>query len=289
MTRLERNVQLFWILRDLLSAYEDGDFTEFVSLLAEDCVYTSMWVLESLCGRDAVANHLLKKGASIRESASYPSGRIVELVGNMNPVSDTELVVNGEKKNGSVALMYEPGKYCLMLEQELDGKTNQTLVDLKLDSEGKVQRIDLCMPELFRTRAMYDWINLRFAKKDEEHEADEVMVGKTYLTELYLFFGLAGIYFDEYADQYIPMEKWDKMLEHWKQFIAATDYDATYEQLAGVDYDDWTVGDKAANRRLKQNGAYLWKERKNRAVMLADLIEWTERYRSEYDGIQFEW
>lgn len=289
MTRLEKNSQLFWVLYDLRSAYEDGDFTEFVKFLAEDCVYESMWVLESLRGRDAVANHLLNKGAAICESASYPSGRIVELVGNMNPVSDTELVVNGEKKNGSVALMYEPGKYCLMMEQELDGKINQTLVDLKLDSEGKVSRIDLCMPELFRTKAMYDWINLRFAKKDEEHESDEVLVGKTYLTELYLFFGLAGVYFDEYADQYIPLEKWDKMLGFWKKFVDATDYDAIYEQFAGVDYNAWTVADKNANRRLRQNGDRLWKERKNNAVMLADLMEWTERYRGEYDGIQFEW
>ena len=62
MTRLERNTQLYNVLRVLETAYEKGDFTEFVDLLAEDCVYESMWVLEPLCGREAVSRHLLGKG-----------------------------------------------------------------------------------------------------------------------------------------------------------------------------------------------------------------------------------
>ena len=61
-------MQLYNILRILEDAYEDGDFTEFVTLLAEDCVYESMWVLEPLRGREAVTNHLLGKGKSIQRS-----------------------------------------------------------------------------------------------------------------------------------------------------------------------------------------------------------------------------
>ena len=73
MTRLERNAQLYDVLRVLEAAYEEGNFTEFVSLLTEDCVYESMWVLEPLCGREAVSRHLLGKGKSIKESETFPS------------------------------------------------------------------------------------------------------------------------------------------------------------------------------------------------------------------------
>jgi hypothetical protein len=111
-------MQLYNVLRILEDAYEDGDFTEFVTLLAEDCVYESMWVLEPLCGREAVTNHLLGKGKSIQRSSAYPRCWIEEFVGNMNPISNAKISLNGEKKYGTVALAYESGKFCLMLKQE---------------------------------------------------------------------------------------------------------------------------------------------------------------------------
>ena len=237
MTRLERNAQLYNVLRVLETAYEKGDFTEFVDLLTEDCVYESMWVLEPLCGREVVSRHLLGKGKSIKESETFPSCWIVELVGTMNPLPESDIIVNGEKKRATLALAYEAGKFCLMMEQELNGETNQVLVDLKLTEEGRVSRMDLCMPELFNRNGMCPHVIFLPAKGEEENEGALVRISDGYFSELYLFFDLAGEEFDEYDNLEIPMEKWEYILSCWKDFVDAPNYDAFVEKVAGIDYE----------------------------------------------------
>ena len=286
MTRLERNMQLYNILRILEDAYEDGDFTEFVTLLAEDCVYESMWVLEPLYGREAIANHLLGKGKSIRRSGAYPHCWIAEFVGSMNPVSNANISLNGEKKYGTVALAYEPGKFCLMLEQELDGKTNEMLIDLKLTEDGKVSRMDLCMPELFNRNGMCPHVVFLPANGEEENEGALVRISDGYFSELYLFLGMAEEEFDEYSDLVIPMENWVKALGFWKDFVEATDYDAFVEKAAGIDYEKWSVSNKFVIERLGWNGTSLWKRRRENAIMLAGLLEWTQKYMNSHDCIR---
>lgn len=286
MTRLERNMQLYNVLRILEDAYEDGDFTEFVTLLAEDCVYESMWVLEPLRGREAVTNHLLGKGKSIQRSGAYPRCWIEEFVGSMNPISNANINLNGEKKYGTVALAYESGKYCLMLEQELDGKTNEMLIDLKLTEDGKVSRMDLCMPELFNRNGMCPHVIFLPAKGEEENEGALVRISDGYFSELYLFLGMAEEEFDEYNDLVIPMENWVKALGFWKDFVEATDYDAFVEKAAGIDYEKWTVSNKFVMERLSWNGTNLWKRRRENAVMLEGLLEWTQKHKNSHDCIR---
>lgn len=284
MTRLERNMQLYNILRILEDSYEDGDFTEFVTLLAEDCVYESMWVLEPLCGREAVTNHLLEKGKSIQRSGAYPRCRIEEFVGSMNPISKANISLNGEKKYGTVALAYESGKFCLMLEQKLDGKTNEMLIDLKLTEDGMVSRMDLCMPELFNTIGLCPHVVFLPANGDEEIEEALIRVGYDYFDELCLFLGLAGQDFDEYDDLVIPMENWERMLQWWKEFVEAKDYDTIYEKMAGIDYDNWSVANEFAHHRLGWSGERLWNERHIHADKVEGLLEWTRKY-SRYESI----
>ena len=278
MTRLERNMQLYNILRILEDAYEDGDFTEFVTLLAEDCVYESMWVLEPLRGREAVTNHLLGKGKSIQKSGAYPRCWIEEFVGSMNPISNANINLNGEKKYGTVALAYESGKFCLMLEQELDGKTNEMLIDLKLTESGLVSRMDLCMPELFNTTGLCPHVVFLPANGDEENKDALIRIGYDYFNELYLFLGLADQDFDEYDDLVIPMENWERMLQWWEEFVEAKDYDTIYEKMAGIDYNNWSVANKFAHHRLGWSGERLWNERHIHADKLEGLLEWTQKY-----------
>ena len=286
MTRLEKNTQLFNVLRVFETAYEKGDFTEFVDLLTEDCVYESMWVLEPLCGREAVSRHLLGKGKSIRESESFPGCWIVELVGSMNPLPESDSIVNGEKKRATLALAYEAGKFCLMMEQELDGKTNAALVDLKLTEDGMVSRIDICIPELFNTRDCYPYITVFPARGDDDNNDAKIIIGDAYFSELYLFFDLAGESFGQYDDLVIPMEKWEYILSCWKDFVDAPNYDTFVEKVAGIDYENWFVGDKEILGRLGYSGVFLWKERKENARMLKSLMEWTEKYRDSYDCVR---
>lgn len=286
MTRLERNTQLYNVLRVLETAYEKGDFTEFVSLLTEDCVYESMWVMEPMCGCEAVANHLMRKGKSIQESETFPSCWIVELVGNMNPLPESDIIVNGEKKRATLALAYEAGKFCLMMEQELEGKTNEVLVDIKLTEDGKVSRMDLCMPELFNRNGMCPYVVFLPANGEEENEDALIRISDGYFSELYLFFDLAGEEFDEYDDMVIPMEKWEYVLSCWKNFVEAPNYDTFVEKVAGIDYENWFVGDKEILSRLGYSGVTLWKRRKENAVMLDGLLEWTQKYKDSHDCIR---
>lgn len=285
MTRLERNTQLYNVLLVLEAAYEKGDFSEFVALLTDDCVYESMWVLEPLCGREAVSRHLLGKGKSIKESESFPACWIVELVGNTNPLPESDILVNGEIKHATIALAYESGKFCLMMEQELDGKTNEVLVDLKLTEDGKVSRMDLCIPELFNKNTMFPHVVFLPANGEEENKDALIRISNGYYSELYLFLGMAEEEFGEYDDLVIPMEKWVKTLGFWKDFVEATDYDAFVEKAAGIDYENWTVSDRGVLEQLKQSGVSLWKRRKDHRVMLEGLLEWTQQYKDSHDCI----
>lgn len=286
MTRLERNTQLYNVLRILETAYEDGDFTEFVDLLTEDCVYESMWVLEPLCGREAVSRYLLGKGKSIKESENFPSCWIVELVGNINPLPESDIIVNGKKKLATLALAYEAGKFCLMMEQELDGKTNEVLVDLKLTEDGKVSRMDLCMPELFNRNSMCPHVIFLPANGEEKNEDALIRISDGYFSELHVFMGMAGEDFGVYDDLVIPMENWVKTLDFWKAFVAAADYDAFVENAAGINYENWSVSNKDVMELLSRCGVSLWKRRKENAVMLDGLLEWTQKHKDSHDCIR---
>jgi hypothetical protein len=276
---------MFDVLRILETAYEKGDFTEFVSLLTEDCVYESMWVLEPLCGREAVSRHLLGKGKSIKESETFPSCWIVELVGNMNPLPESDIVVNGENKRATIALAYEAGKFCLMMSQELNGETNEVLVDLKLTEDGKVSRMDLCMPELFNRNGMCPHVIFLPAKGEEENEDALIRISDGYSSELRVFLGLAEEHFSEYDDLEIPMGNWVKALNFWKSFVEAESYDAFVEHTLGIDYENWSVVDQDVLKRFSWCGASLWKRRKENAVMLEGLLEWTQKYKDSHDCI----
>lgn len=286
MTRLERNTRLYNVLQILVDAYEEGDFSEFVPLLTEDCVYESMWVLDPLCGREAVSRHLMGKGRSIQKSESFPRCWIVELSGNMNPIPESDVVVNGEQKRAAIALTYESGKFCLMMEQELNGEKNRVLVDLKLTADGMVSRMDLCMPELFNTKGMCPHVVAFMANGEEENEDTLIRISSGYFSELYLFFALAKEDFDEYDDLEIPMDKWEEILAYWKEFVNTASYDDFAEKYAGIDYEKWSVSNKEILRRLSWSGASLWRNRNENAIMLNGLLEWTKEYRGSYNCVR---
>ena len=285
MTRLERNAQRFQVLNVLTDAYESGDFTEVVPLLAEECIYESMWVLQPLHGRKAVADYLLGKGKTLRRSGAFPSCRIVELVGTCNPIPNAEVTAKGERLRAAVALVYEAGKLCLMMKQRIDGKTNEVLMDLTLTEDGLVKRIDLCMPELFHIRDFFTYVTLIPANDETENQAAKIRISAPYYNELYLFFALAGLEFFEYDDFSIPVDKWVKVLAYWKEFAEAEDYDTIAEKFAGIAYDRWSVSNEEVLAQLSQCGAALWRNRKINAVMLNDLLEWTQRSCGDYASI----
>ena len=147
-----------------------------------------------------------------------------------------------------------------------------------------VSRMDLCMPELFNTTGLCPHVVFLPANGDEEIEEALIRVGYDYFDELYLFLGLADQDFDEYDDLVIPMENWERMLQWWKEFVEAKDYDTIYEKMAGIDYDNWSVANEFAHHRLGRSGERLWNERHIHADKLEGLLEWTRKY-SRYESI----
>ncbi len=264
MTRLERNEQICQKLRMLQYAYENGDFRNFVELLAADCVYESVRASEPpLRGREAVSKHLLGEGKTISESKAFPECYIVELIHAIDP-------------------MYETGKPCLIMKED----TDTLLLDVRLNGDGYVERIELCIPELFCYRGCSEpEVMIAPANGEEENKAAAVRIGYPYYEALFLFFHLAGFEFDEYADLEIPMETWVRMLEYWQAFADAPDFDTAFEMLAGVDYAAWSVKDECAQKELGKNGKKLWDGRETDRLMLEGLWEWTEKYRSDHDRI----
>ena len=127
-------------------AYVSAHFDKIFPLLAEDCVWSSQWRLDSEDGRDQVIRYFKAKEEAFIGFEHTCRFAIVELVGdmNLNPSIDS----NG--KRAYVGLFYPEGKLCIYMEQDLDGQINGTIIDLTLNEDGLITRIDLCMPELFR-------------------------------------------------------------------------------------------------------------------------------------------
>lgn len=143
--------QMLSVLYALQDGYESGDFTAFFRYLKEDSIFESQWVLEPHVGYDDIVTYLTNKGNAIKKAQAFPKGIIVQLIGNMNSAQQASIHVNGEaSQQGMLMLWYEDGKQCLLLTQKLEGKKSQALVEAKLDDDGMVNRIDMCIPELFR-------------------------------------------------------------------------------------------------------------------------------------------
>lgn len=166
-SRLEENRRLFDVLSALAKGYSTGDFDDLFPFLARDCVMESQWVLIPNTGYDEIVYYYTGKGETFKKTKSFSQCRIVELIGDSNPVRCEKVHLNdGPAKPASVCLIYPPGKLCLLAEQELDGQTNCMIIDVKLNDVGLVKRIDLCMPEFFRYRD-FDSSILLFPATDE--------------------------------------------------------------------------------------------------------------------------
>ncbi len=146
----KKNV-LFNRLKALCIGYSTGNFEKIFTLLADDCVFESQWVMTPNVGKEAVSDYLVNKGKTLQRSGSFPECIIIEFVGNLNTVENAEIHLNDEApKRGSFGLWYQDGKLAMLMCQKLNGETISVVVDIKLNEFDQISRIDLCMPELFK-------------------------------------------------------------------------------------------------------------------------------------------
>ena len=134
------------------SCYATGDFEPLFPYLSSDCVWESQWRLTPEVGKYTVEKYFRKKGSILKQTGSFPKWMIVELVDNMNPMRHTNIVVNGEEKqNVSFAMWYRAGELALFMDQLLASDEHAlSLMRIQLDSSDLIQRMDMCMPELFK-------------------------------------------------------------------------------------------------------------------------------------------
>ena len=157
-TGASKNPVLFQHLSVLAKCYSTGRFDDLFPLLSEDCVFETQWRQVPDTGKDAVVAYFTAKGESMREYGCCPVCDLIAFAGDCNPVRNTDILLNGEKRQGTFILMYEPNKLALRMRQTLDGQTNCVIVDLTLNEADHISRIDLCMPELFRYRILQEAI-----------------------------------------------------------------------------------------------------------------------------------
>ena len=109
--RWGRKQEVFLALK---KGYETGDFTDVKQYLTDDSIFESQWVLEPLTGTDEIMGYLLGKGKTLQKhnafaEATFPGGTEGEYM----------LVTQGEDEMG---------------------------IEVQLDDQGMVQRIDLVLP-----------------------------------------------------------------------------------------------------------------------------------------------
>ncbi len=137
-------------LKIIGNGYATGDFKELYPFLAPDCVWESQWRLTPETGKETVINYFNKKGDILRETASFPKWMVVEFVDNLNPIKASIVKRNVKNPPVSIGLLYEKGKLALFMAQDLDDRVSSSIVDIKIDENNLIKRIDMCMPELFK-------------------------------------------------------------------------------------------------------------------------------------------
>ena len=150
-TNSKKNDVLLEHFKILCVSYSTGRFESLFPLLSEECVFESQWRLTPYKGKADIIEYLTDKGKSMRKRDSCPECTVVKLIGNFNKIENANIHLNGgEAQRASFGLYYEDGKLAMLMSQRLDGKVNSVIVDMQLDENDLISRIDLCMPELFK-------------------------------------------------------------------------------------------------------------------------------------------
>ena len=93
--------------------------------------------------------------------------------------------------------------------------------------------------------------------------------------------------YDTYDPVDLTPEQWKHILDLWQRYIDTPSYDVFAEEMAGIDYEKWTVKKPAIMRRLSLFGVNLWAQKEQEALMLSDLLAWTELLEDRFDSIRY--
>ncbi|MGO9614363.1 MAG: hypothetical protein ACLPX5_15205 [Dissulfurispiraceae bacterium] len=112
-----------------IDAWNKMDFSQFFQALDDDCRYNSQYVFDEMDSKARIVDYFKGKIKTIKKSKSNVIAKLARL------------------KRGA-SLEPEPGSYCAAVYQD-DLETIAAVVFLDVEN-GKINRINLCMPELYK-------------------------------------------------------------------------------------------------------------------------------------------
>lgn len=248
-------------LQLIMNGYETGDFTPLFPCLSQDCVMESQWVMQPNVGYNTVTEYLSGKGKTLKNNDSFPICNLCELIGNLNPVK-ANVNLNGEKHNGTVGIWYPSGELCLVMQQTIDGETNEVILRIEHDENAKISRIDLCMPEFYNYRCFWEYVDIHPITSEERIE-NNICIIDNYYDDLHFFLRMVDEDFDEYEACTVPMDKWLACLRLWDDFYSFDSFDEAFEKTCGVDYSSFTAKNEDALKMLLSFGEDIWENRKH--------------------------
>ena len=113
------------ILTVLGECYSKSEFEAIFEYMNEDCVWESQWVIEARKGIENVKEYYQQKSRILKEHNSKCSYKVVEI---------------------------HTGKIALLITQELENETKDTMLEVKFSDDFKILRIDVCNPAFYSYR-----------------------------------------------------------------------------------------------------------------------------------------
>ena len=140
-----------WCAERIVDAYEAGTFKPLYDLFADDIEFTSMWVMETLHGKDAVRNYYDGKGKTLREGRTKIGGGVVITRKPLNWAENAVLLKKGtgSEKKSRFALYTKPGTIGALMRQDINGQRNWMFVIPEFDENNKIRELKLNDPRLF--------------------------------------------------------------------------------------------------------------------------------------------
>ena len=243
----------------------------FFPYMAEDCVLRSDRLAKPLIGQ-AIRDFLIQEKRAGLGSGPMPMTHMVE------SMEDGDILMRIRPRFG---------------DTEPDGQ----LVQLELNAEGKVCRIDRFdenrIPyRAFRTavslapvRVVREGENCRYEKNDEE----TITVPDLYYDEMRLLFYIVPVpkcpVFEDMEERYMNKSDWDAIVDLWKEVNAAKDYNALRAMVLETE-EEYVRQNEDYGRELKELiRAVLQKKEPYGRRMQAWMEDWLRGLGGEYDLI----
>jgi len=126
---MEQEMTLYEVAMKYAKAWNTLDPSEFIEVLADDVVYDSQYVLESMHGKETFKQYIQ---------------------GKMKAVANSNAIVKGDVGETTQSVDKTPS--CTLLFQS-NTTTPDAIILFKI-TEEKVSKIDLCIPALYAPQAL---------------------------------------------------------------------------------------------------------------------------------------